>query len=82
MTIKSTRRDIHMTDTLLNIKQVRDRLGLSYAEVINLVKTGRLRAYRYAGSGRLGRTDITPDTQGLRFKVSDVDELIETSLIN
>ena len=68
-------------DTMLNIKQVRDRLGLSYAEVINLVKTGRLRAYRYAGSGQLGRSDITPDTQGLRFKVSDVDELVETSLI-
>ena len=67
---------------MLNIKQVRNRLGLSYGEVINLVQSGRLKAYRYAGSGRLGRSDITPDTQGLRFKASDVEELIETSLIN
>jgi hypothetical protein len=67
---------------MLNIRQVRDRLGLSYAEVINLVRTGRLRAYRYAGSGRLGRTDIQPDTQGLRFKESDIDELIEASRVS
>jgi hypothetical protein len=66
---------------MLNIKQVRDQLGLSHAEVIRLVHSGKLRAYRYAGSGRLGRTDIKPDTQGLRFKASDVEELIETSLI-
>ena len=71
-----------MEEKMLNIRQVRDRLGLSYIEVINLVKSGRLRAYRYAGSGRLGRTDITPDTQGLRFRESDIHELIETSLVN
>jgi hypothetical protein len=71
-----------MEDRMLNIRQVRDRLGLSYIEVINLVKSGRLRAYRYAGSGRLGRTDITPDTQGLRFRESDVHELIEASLVS
>lgn len=70
-----------MEDKMLNIKQVRDQLGLSYVEVINLVQTGRLRAYRYAGSGRLGRSDITPDTQGLRFRESDIDALIKQSLI-
>jgi hypothetical protein len=67
---------------MLNIRQVRDRLGLSYFEVMNLVQSGRLRAYRYAGSGRLGRSDITPDTKGLRFRESDIDELIEQSLIS
>ena len=71
-----------METQMLNIRQVRDRLGSSYAEVINLVRTGRLKAYRYAGSGRLGRTDIQPDTQGLRFKESDIDQLIEASLIS
>jgi len=70
-----------MEALMLNIKQVRDSLGLSYAEVINLVQTGRLRAYRYAGSGRLARSDITLDTRGLRFKTSDIDELIEQSLV-
>jgi predicted DNA-binding transcriptional regulator AlpA len=77
-----TRRHTNMEDQMLNIKQVRNRLGLSHAEVINLVQSGRLRAYRYAGSGRLGRFDIRPETHGLRFKASDVDELIETSLVN
>ena len=70
------------THKMLNIRQVRDKLGLSYAEVINLVRTGRLRAYRYAGSGRLGRTDIRSDTQGLRFRDSDVEELIEASIVS
>ena len=42
---EDARKDKHMTDTLLNIKQVRDRLGLSYEQVIELVKYGRLRAY-------------------------------------
>ncbi len=69
------------TDKMLNIRQVRDKLGLSYNEVTNLVRTGRLRAYRYAGSGRLGRSDVQSDTQGLRFRESDIDELIEASLI-
>jgi hypothetical protein len=71
-----------MEPQMLNIRQVRDRLGLSYAEVINLVRTGRLRAYRYAGSGRLNRADIQPDTQGLRFKEFDIDELIEASRVS
>lgn len=70
-----------MEDRMLNINMVRDRLGLSYGEVINVEQSGRLKAYRYAGSGRLGKSDITPDTQGLRFKAADVDELIESSVI-
>jgi hypothetical protein len=69
------------TGKMLNIRQVRDRLGLSYTEVINLVRSGKLRAYRYAGSSRLERSDIQRDTQGLRFRASDIDELVEASLI-
>ena len=67
---------------MLNMKQVRDRLGLSASEVIRLVQDRRLKAYRYTGSGRLGRTDLTPDVQGLRFKEQDVDELVEASVVN
>jgi hypothetical protein len=80
-TINNTRKDIHMTDTLLNIKQVRDRLGLSYEQVIELVKHGRLRAYRYAGTGPVMRTAIRYDTKGLRFRESDIEQMLEASLV-
>ena len=70
-----------MTDTLLNIKQVSDRLGLSYEQVIELVKHGRLRAYRYAGTGPVTRTAIRYDTRGLRFRESDIEQMLEASLV-
>ena len=69
-------------DKMLNIRQVRDRLGLSYAEVIRLVQTGRLRAYRYAGTGPLSRSDVRMDTQGLRFQETDIEQMLQASLIN
>jgi predicted DNA-binding transcriptional regulator AlpA len=71
-----------MEDKMLNIRQVRDKLGLSYAEVIRLVQSGRLRAYRYAGSGPLSRSEIQWDTKALRFRNSDIEQMLEESLIN
>jgi hypothetical protein len=71
-----------MTDQMLNIREVRDRLGLSYSEVIRLVQTGRLRAYRYAGTGPLSKSEVQPDTQGLRFRETDIEQMLEASLIN
>lgn len=67
---------------MLNIRQVRDRLGLSTAEVIRLVQTGRLRAYRFAGSGPLSKSEIRMDTQGLRFRESDIVQMLDESLVN
>lgn len=69
------------TDRMLSMKDVRDRLGLSYAEVINMVRAGRLRAYRYAGSGPISREELSHDTRGLRFRTSDVEEMLERTLI-
>ncbi len=66
---------------MLNILQVRDMLGLSYAEVTALVQSGRLRAYRYAGSGPINRDEVTTYTRGLRFRESDIEEMLESSLI-
>ena len=70
-----------MEDKMLSIKDVRNRLGLSAYEVINLVQTGRLRAYRYAGTGPVRRDEITTFTSGLRFRDSDIEELLEASLV-
>lgn len=81
-TLKTYTEDTHiMEDRMLNITQVRDRLGLSAYEVINLVQSGRLRAYRYAGTGPVSRLEVRPDTQALRFRDSDINELLEASLI-
>ena len=73
--------DSQMTK-MLNIRQVRDMLGLSYAEVIALVQSDRLRAYRYAGSGPIHRNEVTSHTPGLRFRDSDIQDMRKASLIN
>ncbi len=67
---------------MLKITEVRDMLSLSYAETIRLVQTGRLRAYRYAGTGPVSRSELTEDTRALRFRESDIEELLEHSLVN
>lgn len=67
---------------MMNIREVRDYLDLSYFEVIRMVQTGRLRAYRYAGTGVLNRDEVTENTTGLRFKESDVEEMLENSLVS
>jgi hypothetical protein len=79
--VGSVRKDIDMEDKMLNIRQVRDRLGLSAHEVIRLVRNGRLRAYRYAG-GPVSRSAVRFDTQGLRFRESDIEAMLEDSLVN
>lgn len=66
---------------MLKIIEVRDMLGLSYAEVVSLVRSGRLRAYRYAGSGPISKSELTADTRALRFRESDIQEMIEESLV-
>ncbi len=70
-----------MTDRMMNIRQVRDTLQLSAFEVIGLVQTGRLRAYRYAGTGPVSRSEIGPETSGLRFRESDIEGMLEDSLV-
>ncbi len=70
-----------MNYRMINIREVRDVLGLSYDEVIRLVRTGSLRAYKYVGSGPVSRSEVDFDTKGLRFKSQDVEELLEATLI-
>ncbi len=67
---------------MLNIREIRNLLGLSNFEVIKLVRTGRLRAYRYAGTGPVSRSELTEDTRALRFRESDIEELLEQSLVS
>ncbi len=69
------------TDRMLGMRDVRDTLGLSTVEVVNLVRTGRLRAYRYAGDGPIAIGQVSYDTRGLRFRSSDIEEMLERSLI-
>ncbi len=70
-----------MNYRMLNIREVRDVLGLSYDEVIRLVRNGSLRCYKYVGSGPVSKKEVSFDTKGLRFKTEDVEELLEASLV-
>jgi hypothetical protein len=66
---------------MLNIREVRDMLGLSYIEVIRLVQSGQLRAYKYVG-GPVNRHEVRDDTKGLRFRESDIEQMLDASLVN
>ena len=66
---------------MMNLIDVRNMLGLGTNQVIRLVQSGELRCYRYSGTGVLNKNEVTVDTHGLRFRESDVEELLEASLI-
>ena len=66
---------------LYTIREVKLALGVSYNEIFKLIKSGRLRAYRFVGDGPVTLDDLDPDMQGLRFRDSDVEDLLEASLI-
>lgn len=66
---------------MLNIREVREMLGLSYVEVIRLVKEDKLPAYKYIG-GPVDRANLELDTKGLRFKDTDIAEMLEETLIS
>lgn len=70
-----------MNYRMLNIREVRDLLGLSYDEVVRLVRNGSLRCYLYVGGGPVKRSEVDFNTKGLRFKTEDVEELLEASLV-
>ena len=69
-----------MEQKMLNIVEVRNLLGLSAFKVIRLVQTGKLRPYNYVG-GPANRESVTLDTQGLRFRYSDIEAMLEESLV-
>jgi predicted site-specific integrase-resolvase len=70
-----------MNYRMMNIREVRDVLGLSYDEVIRLVRNGSLRSYRYVGGNPVTKSDVGFDTKGLRFRSEDVEELLKASLV-
>ncbi len=75
------REDTDMEHRMMNIREVRDRLGLSYIGVIMLVQSGQLRAYKYVG-GPANRHEVRDDTKGLRFRESDIEAMLEASQVN
>lgn len=66
---------------MLNIREVRDILGLSYSGVIRLVQRGDLRAYKYVG-GPANRYEVRDDTKGLRFRESDIEAMLEARIVS
>lgn len=70
-----------MNYRMMNIREVRDVLGLSYDQVIRLVRNGNLRSYKYVGGGPVTKSEVDFNTKGLRFKSEDVEALLETSLV-
>jgi hypothetical protein len=66
---------------LYTIREVKLALGVSYNEIFKLIKSEKLRAYRFVGDGPVPLDDLDPDMQGLRFRDGDVEDLLEASLI-
>ncbi len=65
---------------MLNLREVRDILGLSANGVISLVKYGHLPAYKYVG-GRVDREALGFDERGLRFKETDIEAMLNESKV-
>lgn len=67
-------------EELLTIRDLRRILGVSPGVIIGFVQRGELPAYRFAG-GLVDRAAVTPETQGLRFELRDVRELMQKMLV-
>ena len=65
---------------MMNIREVRDILGLSYNGVIRLVKSGQLPAYKYIG-GRVDRHTLGYEERGLRFKEDEIEAMLNQSKV-
>jgi hypothetical protein len=61
---------------MLKITEVRNMLALSATEVIRLVQSGQLRAYRYAGTGPVRKSELHTQTTGLRFRKEDIEQML------
>jgi excisionase family DNA binding protein len=66
---------------LLNMKDVRDLLGVSYDFIYELIRQRRLRAVSLPGRA-VEASDVDEQTRSLRFYPQDVREFIKNSEIN
>lgn len=73
--------DAERIDKMLTMRDVRERLQLGTMEVVNLIRTGRLRAYKYAGDGPITRGQVSYQTTGLRFRTADIEEMLKRTRI-
>lgn len=67
-------------EDLYTVRDLKRILGVSPGIILGLVQRGELPAYRFVG-GRVDRTDVTVETQGLRFEPKDVRELMQKMLV-
>ena len=65
----------------VNIKDVRDLLGVSYEFIYELIREGRLKAVCLNGKP-VGAEEVDKDTRSLRFYPQDVREFITISEIS
>ena len=67
-------------ERMLNMKDVRDILGVSYGVIYGLIREGRLRAVRVTGDP-VSRDTINDTVLGLRFRPTDVREFLRNQTI-
>ena len=65
---------------MLNMKDVRDILGVSYGVIYGHIRDGKLKAVRVTGEP-VSRHAIDGTVQGLRFKPSDVRDFLQNQAI-
>ena len=62
-------------ESLWNIKDVKDYLGVSMGVVFAMVRDGRLRAFKVTGKP-VRRADVNDDVWGLRFKPEEIRDFL------
>ena len=67
-------------EPMLNMKHVRDILGVSYGVLYGLIAEGKLKAYKVTGEP-VRREEIDRTVYGLRFNPMDVREFLDNQEI-
>ena len=68
-------------ERLLNMKDVRDILGVSYGVIYELIRDGKLEAVRVTGEP-VSQDAVDDTVLGLRFRPTDIRESLLNQTIN
>ena len=68
-------------ERMLNMKDVRDILGVSYGVIYGLIREGKLKAVRVTGEP-ISKDAVNDSVLGLRFRPTEVREFLMKQTIN
>jgi hypothetical protein len=68
-------------ERMLNMKDVRDILGVSYGVIYGLIREGKLKAVRVTGEP-ISKDAVNDSVLGLRFRPTEVRDFLMKQTIN